>query len=290
MPEINVALVRKLIDVQFPVWAHLPVRPVAQSGWDNRTFRLGDDMLVRLPSAPGYAAQVVREQRWLPVLRSHLPIEIPEPLACGAPGSGYPFAWSIYRWIEGETLAAAYPVDVTRFVRDLALFLRALRAVSAEGAPPAGPETSYRGGDLAIYDAECRAALAAISNQIDLSAALAIWDGALATRWDRSPVWLHGDVAPGNMLLRNGKLAAVIDFGQCCVGDPACDLAFAWTSLRPPHRRTFLDAVGLDSGTELRGKAWALWKAAILVAGAVHSNAVEASAARTTLAAVLGDV
>jgi aminoglycoside phosphotransferase (APT) family kinase protein len=286
--EITGELVRRLIAGQFPQWGDLPVWPVANSGWDNRTFHLGDTMLVRLPSAPGYVAQVAKEQRFLPLLAPRLPLPIPLPLAEGAPGAGYPWPWSVYRWLPGEIAANGGIADLPQFAEDLAHFLRALQAIDAGDGPPAGEHSSYRGGPLATYDAETRAALANLRGTIDTGAAGALWEEALAAAFRGPPVWVHGDVAPGNLLVRNGRLAAVIDFGCCAVGDPACDLVPAWTFLDAQSRTVFRRALGVDDGMWARGRGWALWKALILRAGAA-SNAVESAGAQRTLDALVGE-
>lgn len=229
MPEqepakITATLVRRLVAAQFPQWADLPVRPVDVSGWDNRTFHLGAEMTVRLPSAEGYAPQVAKEQRWLPVLAPQLPLPIPAPLALGAPAAGYPWPWSVYRWLEGESAAIGSVADRTQFAADLAGFLRALQGIGAAGGPPAGPHSFFRGAPLTVYAAETRHAIAALGDDIDAAAATASWDAALREPWRRAPVWFHGDVAAGNLLVKDGRLSAVIDFGCTGVGDPACDL------------------------------------------------------------------
>jgi len=274
---VDEAMVAGLIAVQFPDWAGLPVVRVRPGGWDNRTFRLGEDKLVRLPSAAPYVAAVEREQTWLPRLAPHLPLPIPAPLAVGRPGRGYPFPWSVIAWIDGEPLHVVPGLDQTGLARDLARFLSALYAIDARDGPAAGAHNFHRGGDLAVYDGETRAALKALEGRLDGAAALALWEAALATGWGGAPVWVHGDVAPGNLLARDGRLRAVIDFGSSGVGDPACDLAFAWTSLDDDAREAFRTALGLDDATWLRGQAWALWKALIVVAGAagVHTRELD---------------
>lgn len=263
---IDAGLVRRLVAAQFPQWADLDVRPVEYGGWDNRTFHLGSGMLARLPSARRYAEQAEKERVWLPRLAPHLPLQVPEPLAIGEPGEGFPHRWSVYRWIHGDTAREA-TIDRTALARDLAGFLAALHAAPAEGAPPPGPHNFFRGGPLATYDAQTREAVAALGAQVDAAACLALWDAALATAWERPPVWVHGDVAPGNLIVREGRLAAVIDWGICGVGDPACDLAIAWTFLDAEARAAFREALPLDEPTWLRARAWCLWKALILAAG-----------------------
>lgn len=263
---IDAALVQRLIAAQCPQWAHLPVRPVVPGGWDNRTFHLGDGMTVRLPSAAAYVGQVEKEHHWLPRLAPQLPLPIPVPLAMGRPGEGYPWPWSVYRWLDGEITAAERVPDLPRFAADLAGFLVALQRADAAGGPPPGRHNFFRGASPSVYDAETRQALAALDGQIDTGAAAAVWQAALAATWDGQPVWFHGDIAVGNLLVRDGRLAAVIDFGTSGVGDPACDLAITWTFLTGDGREAFRRALPFDPGTWARGRAWALWKALIVAA------------------------
>jgi aminoglycoside phosphotransferase (APT) family kinase protein len=246
---IEADLVRRLVADQFPQWAGLPVRPVEHGGWDNRTFHLGEAMLVRLPSARRYAEQADKERAWLPRLAQSLPLPIPAPLAIGEPGEGYPFRWSVYAWIEGETAKVGDIRDRTAFARDLADFLRALQGVDASDGPPAGPHNFFRGGPLSTYDAQTRQAVAELGASIDRSAALGLWEAAVAAEWRGPAVWVHGDVAPGNLIVRDGRLAAVIDWGVCGVGDPACDLAIAWTFFDGDSRAAFRQALPLDGAT-----------------------------------------
>ncbi|GIF77379.1 aminoglycoside phosphotransferase family protein [Asanoa siamensis] len=263
---IDVALVRKLVAEQFPHWAHLPVRPVPVGGNDNRTFHLGDEMSARLPSAEGYVASVEKEQRWLPVLAPHLPVPIPAPLAQGRPGAGYPWPWSVNRWLDGDTARHDTVGDLTGFAVDLAGFLTALQAVDTGGEPAAGRHSFWRGAALDHYDDETRAAIAALDGRVDAAAATAEWVAALDATWQGRPVWFHGDVAGGNILVRDGRLAGVIDFGTSGVGDPACDTVIAWTFLDAPARAAFRAALGVDDATWQRGRGWALWKALIVLA------------------------
>ena len=254
---------------QFPRWADLPVSPVAFSGWDNRTFRLGDALTVRLPSAAAYVGSVEKELTWLPRLSPALPLPIPVPVAAGVPSARYPWPWSIRRWIEGSPAAMVAVADLVVFAEQLAGFLRALRAVDPTDGPPLGPENFHRGGDLAVYDDETRRATALLANVVDSDAVSRMWDDALAARWDGPPVWFHGDVAPGNLLVdASGRLCAVIDSGQFGVGDPACDLTIAWTLLRGRARSVFRAAMEVDESMWVRGRGWALWKAlSTIIAG-----------------------
>jgi len=273
--EIAAERVARLISAQFPQWAELPIRAIEPGGWDNRSFRLGDTMTVRLPSAAAYAAQVEKEQAWLPKLAPHLSVEIPVPLAQGRPSEDFPWPWSVYRWIDGETAITGSIGDMTVFAADVARLLTALRAVDAHHGPAPGKHNFFRGGPLDVYDRETRDALTRLGGRVDQNTATALWDRALASRWEAAPVWFHGDVAWGNLLVRDGRLAAVIDFGTSGVGDPACDLAIAWTMFSGESREAFRNAVALDAETWARGRAWTLWKALITVAG-IDANVAEA--------------
>jgi len=274
-PLIDAALVRRLVAAQFPAWAGLPVEPVLPGGNDNRTFRLGEGLSVRLPSHERYAAQAAKEQRWLPVLAPWLPLPIPAPAALGRPGEGFPWPWSVNRWLEGETARRSRPADWVTFARDLAGFLTALQAVDAGEGPAAGPHSFWRGGPLSTYDRQTREAIATLGDAIDGRTATAIWEAALAATWAGPPVWVHGDIAAGNLLVREGALSAVIDFGCCAVGDPACDLVIAWTLFEGAGPAAFRDAMAVDEATWARARGWALWKALILMAAGRHGEEAE---------------
>ena len=252
-PSIDTSLVRALVDAQFPHWAPLPVQPLPW-GVDNRMFRLGSSLVVRLPSGEAYAAQVEKEQSWLPVLATHVPLPIPKPVALGRPGEGYPWNWSIYEWIDGETAGGAAITDGPGFARSLAAFLRALHAVDPSGGPQPGPHNGFRGGPLARYDGETRRALELLGNKIDGDAAIRAWEVSSEAIFRGPPVWLHGDVSAGNLLVREGRLSAVIDFGCCAVGDPAYDFAIAWSLFDAKTRVLFREAAGMDAGTWTRGR------------------------------------
>ncbi|HEX5689930.1 MAG TPA: aminoglycoside phosphotransferase family protein [Roseiflexaceae bacterium] len=264
--RIDAALVHRLVAAQFPQWADLPIAPVAFGGWDNRTFHLGERMTVRLPSAADYALQVEKEQRWLPWLAPQLPLPIPTPLAIGQPSEEYPWPWSIYNWLDGDVATVERIADLRQFATTLAHFLRALQRADASGGPPPGQHNFFRGASLAVYDGETRQAIAALGNTIDGAAATRQWEAALAAPWHGPPVWFHGDVAAGNLLVKDGKLCAVIDFGMCGVGDPACDLKIAWMLLTGESREIYRATLG-DDAMWMRGRGWALWKALILLAG-----------------------
>lgn len=282
--------VRRLIASQFPQWAAHDVRPVELSGWDNCSFRLGEDMLIRMPSAARYVSQVEKEQRWLPVLAPSLPLSIPAPLALGQPGEGYPYCWSIYGWLAGETLARhRESIDLSEIAADVAAFLEALHRIDASHGPLAGAQNFYRGGSLAVYDEEVRASALRLADEVDRTLAMEIWQLALSSHWQRPGVWVHGDIAEGNLLVKDGHLSAVIDFGSSGVGDPSSDLILAWTVLDAASRRMFRLAMDLDDDTWQRGRGWALWKALIVLDAERGRNAQMAEWSRRTIREVFAD-
>jgi aminoglycoside phosphotransferase (APT) family kinase protein len=287
--EIDVALVERLITAQFPQWADLPITPAVPQGWDNKTFRLGAQMSVRLPSAAPYAAQVEKEHRWLPELAPHLPLPIPFPLAKGAPAEGYPFNWSVYRWLEGETASTERVDNLVEFAKTLADFLAALQRIDPAGGPPPGRHNFFRGGPLTVYDAETRQAIAALYGRIDADAAKAVWEAALAATWHGPPVWFHGDVAAGNLLVEGGRLSAVIDFGTSGVGDPSCDLAITWTLLGGESRDAFRAALQVDDETWARGRGWVLWKCLIRLEEHIDTNPQKAGRIRREIDDIIAD-
>ncbi|MER9639651.1 aminoglycoside phosphotransferase family protein [Mesorhizobium sp. M0239] len=288
-PNIDIALVSRLIAAQFPKWKDLAIRPVASGGWDNRNFHLGDEMTVRLPSAGAYSLQVEKEHRWLPRLAPLLPLPIPVPLAMGVAAEDYPWHWSVYRWIEGETAERERIASLPQFATDLAAFLVTLQRIDATGGPAPGQHNFFRGGALSVYDGEARQAIAALDGKIDTDAASAVWEAALAAQWHGAPVWFHGDVSWGNLLVRQGRLSAVIDFGTSGVGDPACDLAIAWTLLEGKSREAFRAGLPADGAMWARGRGWTLWKALITVAGQIDVNPVEVERSRHVIDEVLAD-
>ncbi|MCE2646862.1 MAG: aminoglycoside phosphotransferase family protein [Betaproteobacteria bacterium] len=279
-PHIDSALVRHLVTTQFPRWADLSVAPVENGGWCNRVFHLGDEMIVRLPRHRAYAEQTAKEYQWLPRLAPLLPLPIPEPLAIGEPAGDYPWQWSVYRWIEGDPALPERITNMTTFATDLGSFLAAMQSLDTMSGPPPGPHNFYRGGSLATYDSQTRQAIAALEGKVDTDAAMEVWETALSATWADAPVWIHGDVSVGNLLVRNGRLRAVIDFGNLAVGDPACDLAVTWIVFNGESRESFRAKLPLDAGTWARGRGWVLWKALIVAAGFTRGNAFADSDSR----------
>ncbi|WP_243725480.1 aminoglycoside phosphotransferase family protein [Actinomadura rubrisoli] len=259
-------LVRRLLAAQFPEWAGLPIAPVASSGMDNATYRLGEDLSVRLPRFSRWVGQVEREHRWLPRLAPHLPLPIPVPLARGAPGEGYPFPWSVYRWLDGERATPERVADPVAAAMDLAGFVAALQEIDAGGGPPPEWSNAFRGvpmgdpADSLAVEGRVRPAIAALEGVLDGAAVTAVWEAALdAPAWDGPAVWIHGDLDTGNLLASDGRLSAVIDFGTLAVGDPAVDLLAAWTLLPAGTARdAYRTALGVDEATWARGRGWGL--------------------------------
>jgi aminoglycoside phosphotransferase (APT) family kinase protein len=278
----DVALVSRLLEGQFPQWAELPVERVSSSGTVNALYRLGGDLVVRLPRTDWGLGAVDRELRWLPRLAPHLPVEIPVPLAKGAPAEGYPWEWGIYPWLEGEMPAAGE----SSLARELARFVRALHGVELRGGPPAGRGAAA----LERFDEETRAALVELRGIVDTDAAAAIWDEALRTPgWSAPPVWTHGDLMPANLLVRDGRLTGVIDWGGFGLGDPAVDLMPAWNLLDTAGRDVFRAALGIDEETWTRGRGWALWTGLVALPYYVETNPELAENACYRIGQVLAD-
>jgi aminoglycoside phosphotransferase (APT) family kinase protein len=283
--DIDASLVRRLLAAQFPHWADLPIEPVPSAGTVNALYRLGDHMVVRLPRVERWARSLETEYEWLPKLAPHLPLAIPEPLEIGDPGEGYEWRWCVYRWLNGDTWTTGGVRDLCEAAEDLARFIIALRRIDTAGAPrrPAGYETLAR-------HAYVRPAIAAARGLIDTDAADAAWDTALALpAWDGPPVWVHGDLSrPGNLLVEEGRLTAVIDFGGAGLGDPARELMAAWTHFSGESRHVFRRALAVDDATWARGRAWTLTRV-MNVAYYVETNPVIVAEAQHAIAEVLAD-
>lgn len=260
--NITVELVKELINEQYPEFSNLEIKMVENSGHDNRTFHLGDKMSVRLPSGPNYASQIEKELTWLPKFKKQISLPIPSPVAKGEPNDSYPFNWAINNWIEGETLRGNNITDFNDLAVKLANFLKELHAIDASLGPVAGKHNFYRGGDVSTYHDEY---IDLVENLyeflgIEKSLLLEIWDLALKSKWTKTPVWVHGDLVATNMLVHNGRLEAVIDFGILGVGDPACDLSMYWTFFNEESRKVFKDYLDLDKNTWDRARGWVIWK------------------------------
>ncbi|MET8833490.1 aminoglycoside phosphotransferase family protein [Micromonospora sp. NPDC004540] len=247
------ALVQRLIARQFPQWAGRPVTPVPSAGTVNAIYRLGDDLAVRLPRIEDSVGQVEFEHEWLPVLARHLPVAVPQPCAVGRPAEGYPWSWAVYRWVDGEHPTEGN-TDPRRFAADLGALVAGLRLADTTGA-----RAGYRSGPLSGRDEYLREWTEAARGMVDVDAVISVWEAALAApAWDGPPVWSHGDLLAGNVLVKDGRLCGLIDFGAAGVGDPACDAMAAWTLLDSDSRQVFRETAGFDDATWTRGKGWAL--------------------------------
>ncbi|MFA7648258.1 MAG: aminoglycoside phosphotransferase family protein [Phenylobacterium sp.] len=287
---IDEALVRRRLKAQFPQWAELPLTPVLPWGTDNAIYRLGTDMLVRMPRVEWSALQVEKEQTWLPRLSPFLPLEIPRPLGCGSASEDFPWAWSVYSWIEGAALDPGGDANLVRVAEDLGRFVAALHAIDAAGGPAAGRHNFGRGMPLATRDRPTREALDILADVLDLRAALALWEDALAAPvWSGAPVWVHGDVQAANLLMRDGRLCAVIDYGGLGVGDPACDLIVAWSLFPPAARERYRELLDVDQATWRRGRGWALSVAAIALPYYRDTNPRLVDTAERSLRALLSE-
>ena len=288
--DTDASLVGRLLAAQFPQWAGLPIEPVASAGTDNAMYRLGEDMAVRLPRIGWATGQVEKEHLWLPRLAPHLPIAIPVPLAKGKPAEGYPWDWSVCRWLEGENATIARITDLRQAANQLARFVAALHRIDPTGGPPPGAHNFGRGLPLGMRDADTRAAIASLGGMLDTDAVTAAWDAAVqAPAWEGPPVWIHGDLASGNLLIDRGRLSAVIDFGGLGVGDPACDLIVAWDLFSGESRDVFRAALAVDDATWARGRGWALSVALIFIPYYLDTNPVGVEGARRTIDEVMAD-
>jgi aminoglycoside phosphotransferase (APT) family kinase protein len=261
--NITLDLAQTLIEDQFPELSHLPIIEVKQQGHDNRTYRIGHDLLIRIPTMECYALAVEKEHKFLPLLAKHLTARIPVPLKLGNPSAVFPFSFSIYEWLEGEPLSsiAGSTEDTQKLAYDLARFLNELQSVDNMNGPAPGQHNWWRGDHISVYDKGAREQIAALKHEIETDKANALWTEASKTEWEKVPVWVHGDFAIGNILMHHNKLSAIIDFGCMGIGDPACDLVIAWTFLEDKAREIFIHELNLNEDTWLRAKAWALWKA-----------------------------
>jgi aminoglycoside phosphotransferase (APT) family kinase protein len=288
--DIDEQLVRQLLKAQFLDWANLPLARVRSAGTDNAIFRLGPELAVRLPRIVWAVGQVETEYHWLPKVAPHLPLAIPTLLAMGEPGEGYPWRWAVYRWLEGESASTAPLADPCEAASELAHFLMALQKLDPSRGPPA-----RRGVPPAVQDTETRAAIAELLNlgvydAASARAAMEAWEEALRVpEWGREPVWVHGDMLPGNLLVRNGRLSAVIDFAGMGLGDPACDLMIAWGLFSGESREVFRRELGVDDATWARGRGWALSQALVFVPYYLETNPVGVQDARRAISEILSE-
>ncbi|MET7936892.1 aminoglycoside phosphotransferase family protein [Streptomyces sp. NPDC005322] len=258
-PAIDAALVRRLVDTQFPQWAGLPLQLLDPAGSDHVIYRLGEELSVRLPRHSGAIGQARKESEWLPRLAPHLPLTVPVPVGVGKPDFGYPWPWAVSRWLDGEVATVEALAHSSEAAVELAGFLIALQRFEPEEIPARGAREDLTVRPLVARDRATRAAIAEVDGAFDTAAMTGLWDAALsAPRWDRPPVWFHGDFHTGNLLTVDSRLSAVIDFGGLGIGDPACDLMIAFTLMSAGPRAAFRAALGVDDATWIRGRGWAL--------------------------------
>jgi aminoglycoside phosphotransferase (APT) family kinase protein len=290
--DTDASLVRCLLAAQFPEWSDLFIERVRSGGTDNAIYRLGDDLCVRLPRIEWATMQAEKELQWLPRLAPHLPLSIPVPLAKGMPAEGYPWHWSVCRWLPGENAIVEQFADLRQAAITLAQFVAAMQRIDTTDGPPPGAHNFGRGVPLAIRDAPTRAAIAKLHEVLDTDAVTAAWEDALnAPAWDGPPVWIHGDLHAGNLLVDHGHLSAVIDFGGLGVGDPACDFAAAWTlfSDQSESRDAFRAALSIDDASWARSRGWALSTGLIALPYYMNTNPVIVAMARHQIDEVLAD-
>ena len=283
-------LVRRLVATQFPEWADLPVTPFDSPGTSHWIFRLGDERYVRLPRRPKSSDEIEFEWEWLPRLAPHLPVRIPVPMGVGEPGEGFPAPWAVYDWLPGEPVDPERLDDPTDLALDLAGFVQALWALEPPVAPTPGSYHYGRGGPIGARDDTFRRVLPDCEGLIDVEAAAAAWNRILeVSEWDGPPVLVHGDLMAGNLLVEDGRLSGVIDFGCLSYGDPANDLLGAWAIDGPAGRAAFREAVHVDEATWIRGAGWALSVGVIALPYYLHTNPAMARQNRHLIDQVLTD-
>jgi aminoglycoside phosphotransferase (APT) family kinase protein len=266
--EVDEALVHRLLAAQLPDLADRPLTVVEPWGTDNALWRLGDDLIVRLPRIHWATGQVDREAMWLPRLAPHLSVALPEPVAVGEPGDRYPYRWAVHRWLPGDGATLDRIDDTTTFAFDLAQVVRELQGLRTDGAPAA----RNRARPLQEYDESTRRAIDRASHLIDAGSATTVWEEALAAPpFEGTSVWVHGDLE-GNCLVSDGRLSGVVDWGSACAGDPAVDVQVVWSPLfTDESRRTFLDALDIDDATLARSRGAAINQACAALPYYLHT-------------------
>jgi aminoglycoside phosphotransferase (APT) family kinase protein len=285
--DITPVAVARLVASQFPQWRDLPVRAVTSHGTVNALFRLGDEIVLRFPLRPspdaGLREELRAEQDTARRVAAHVPVPVPEPVGFGDPGEGYPGPWTAYSWIPGETASSERIGDPGAFAGDLAGFVSALHGMDTGGRTWNG---RGRGGPLRLRDESVRRALAESVALTDTARLARIWSRCLQAPHDAADVWIHADLMPGNLLVRDGRLAGVIDVEGVCVGDPAVDLMPAWNLMAPGPRQVYRRALGDSDATWERGRGWAVVQAIVALPYYVDTNPVMADTARRTLDAL----
>jgi aminoglycoside phosphotransferase (APT) family kinase protein len=280
--DIDISLVRRLLREQFPHLSQYSLTAVRSTGTVNEIYRLGDELCVRLPRLEAWAESMDNEWSWLPKLAPHLSLRIPQPIARGEPAGGYPCPWAIYRWIEGIPYQDDLICDERQAAQDLAHFILELRGVDSQGAPHGGRPP------LAELDAETSIAIESSRGAIDTETASAAWRRCLeAPAWDGKPVWIHGDLLKSNLLLQDGRLNAVIDFGEAGIGDPAADVVPAWSVFNKAGRETFRQVLDVDDAAWSRARGYALHQALMIIPYYPDTNPEFVTMAKRTVEEIL---
>ena len=282
--DVDVDIVRGLLAEQRSDLADLPIRPVVSTGTVNALFRIGADFVVRLPLQDHWEEGIEREWRWIPWLSRRITAaRLPEPIFKGIANDAFPFSWSIYRWIEGAPYDDELVDDETDVARQLSRYVLELRALEIPAAAPEGGREP-----LAVLDENTREAIEEAGTVIDAPRAMSVWDQALRTPpWDGMPVWIHGDLLRPNLIVRDGQLEAVIDYGYIGVGDPATDLIPAWAVFGPAGRTAYREALGPDETTWARGRGIALHQAAMIIPYYAETNPAFVELARRTIEQII---
>lgn len=246
----------------YPEFSHLSLSEVSPQGHDHHSFRLGNRYVLRIPSSEAYASQVIKECEILPIIHHRLSLDIPKPVLLLEKGAHYPMDIGIYTWIDGDVLSQSR-VNPFELAEQLAEFLVELRLIPQQEKWLCGQHNFYRGAHISVYEDETRSALNQITDLKQKQLLMNLLNRALKTNWINNPVFIHGDVAVNNLLIRASKLVACIDFGSCGMGDPACDYVMAWTYFDHNARVHFKNLLNIDEGTWLRAAVWAMWKALI---------------------------
>jgi aminoglycoside phosphotransferase (APT) family kinase protein len=288
--EIDAPLVRALVRSQFPELARLRPRRVRSGGTENAVFRLGDELSLRLPLRPSAVDSLRKEIRWLPEIARHCRLPVPEIVAVGEASQGYPFPSAVVRWLRGDDALTARFASLDETADALADFVAGLRAADPMSVPPPSTEGFVRGGPLTERESSVDAALPRCTGLLDVSAAASLWaDGLAAPEWTGPPVWLHADLIPGNLLVVDGRLAGVLDFGAMASGDPAYDVTPAWNILDPPSRRRFRAALDVDEATWRRARGLVVSGAILAIPYYLRTNPAMVATARRGLEQVLAD-
>ena len=289
--QITTKLIKRLIDVQFPEYNNLKIKAVKKQGWDNRTFRLGKEKLIRLPSGEYYSEKIIKENNFLPKLAPYLTTKISKPLKIGKPSDIYPFNFAIYDWLEGTSANHLQfsNKELQMIAKDLTVFLNELHCINNLNGPLPGKHNGWGGGELNLFDKDTKNQIGKLRNIINKTKSLDLWEQAKSSKWNKKPVWIHGDFYLGNFLIKNNKLTAVIDFGGMAKGDPAKDLGIAWTFLRNESKEIFKNKIQYNLDTWIRAKGWVLWKATFELCKTKDKNSEYANSQKRIINEVIID-